>query len=308
MYQLEDETCEQAANELFTLVDWLRRTTSRLDESGVFFGHGTDNPWDEATALVFQSLNLPFDCPEALYAARLTTAEKSLIIERLQMRINQRVPLAYITNQAFFCGMPFYVDERTLVPRSPIAELIEQKFAAWISSDLEVGAILDMCTGSGCIAIACAHYFPNTFVTATDISEDALEVAAINCEQHGVDDRVCLLQSDCFDQIPEQTFDLIVSNPPYVDADDMSDIPAEFQKEPELGLASGLDGLDLTRRMLNQASKYLNEEGVLIVEVGNSWPALRDAYPELPFEWIEFSRGGEGVFALTREQLVKAGF
>ncbi|WP_144394343.1 50S ribosomal protein L3 N(5)-glutamine methyltransferase [Pleionea sediminis] len=304
-YFLDDTLCSEAKKELFTVVDWLRWCTSRLDESEVYFGHGTDNPWDEAVALVLQSLRLPFDCPDSLYHARLTTREKELILERMKLRINQRTPLAYLTHEAYFCGLPFYVDDRVLVPRSPIAELIEQHFEAWVQ---EPSTILDLCTGSGCIAVACAHYFPNVFVTATDLSEDALDVATINVQHHQVDDRVCLLQSDGFSQIPQQTFDLIVSNPPYVDAEDMSDLPDEFLKEPELGLASGKDGLDLTHRIIQEASQYLSEQGVLIVEVGNSWPALADNYPQLAFEWIQFERGGDGVFALTRQQLVDAGF
>ncbi len=305
-YQITQEIMVEAKEQLHTIGDWMRWVTSRLDEAGVFFGHGTDNPWDEAAALILPALRLPFDLPESLYVSRITGNEKDLILGYLEQRINQRKPLAYITGQAYFCGLPFVVDERVLVPRSPIAELIEQRFEQWIDPD-SVESILDLCTGSGCIAIACAYHFEEAFVTGTDISADALAVAEINQQQHNLDDRLCLLQSDVFDQIPEQHFDIIVSNPPYVDADDMVDLPDEFRQEPELGLASGNDGLDLTRRILKDAAKYLSEHGILVVEVGNSWPALEQAFPQLDFHWVEFNRGGDGVFVLTREQLLAAG-
>jgi ribosomal protein L3 glutamine methyltransferase len=305
-YQLSEKLINEAKDQLHTLGDWLRWVTSRLDEAEVYFGHGTDNPWDEASALVLPALRLPFDVPESLYPSRITDTEKEVIIQFLIERVNLRKPLAYITGQAYFCGLPFTVDERVLVPRSPIAELIEQRFAQWIEPD-SVEAILDLCTGSGCIAIACAYHFPDAFVMGTDISLDALAVAEINVQQHQLEDRLCLLQSDVFDQIPEQQFDIIVSNPPYVDAEDMADLPDEYRKEPELGLASGEDGLDITRKILKQAANYLTEQGILVIEVGNSWPALVEAYPQLDFQWVEFTRGGDGVFVLTREQLIAAG-
>jgi ribosomal protein L3 glutamine methyltransferase len=302
-FKLTNELTEEAKQQLHTIGDWLRWVTSRLDEAGVYFGHGTDNPWDEAIALVLPALRLPFDLPESLYQSRITETEKNTIISYLLERINNRKPLAYITGVAYFCGLPFTVDERVLVPRSPIAELIEQRFSRWIEPE-SVDSILDLCTGSGCIAIACAHQFPEAFVMATDISMDALAVAEINVEQHQLEDRLCLLQSDVFDQIPEQQFDIIVSNPPYVDAEDMSDLPEEYRKEPELGLASGQDGLDITRKILKSAADYLTDKGILVVEVGNSWPALAEAFPQVDFHWVEFSRGGQGVFVLSRQQLL----
>ncbi len=293
----------EAKSELHTITDWVRWCTSTLQNCNVYFGHGTDNPYDEAIALVLQALNLPFDLPDSLYTSRITSSEKETIVAYMNERVNERKPLAYITHQAWFCGLPFYVDERVLVPRSPIAELIEARFEPWVDSS-EVNSILDLCTGSGCIAIACAQHFEEAYVTASDISADALEVAEMNSDFYGLGDRLCLLQSDCFDQIPEQHFDIIVSNPPYVDAEDMDDMPEEFHREPELGLASGDDGLDITRRILASAANYLTEKGILVVEVGNSWPALQEAYPDLDFQWLEFERGGDGVFLLTREQLL----
>lgn len=301
----DQEHANQALHELHTVADWMRWCTSQLEASDVYFGHGTDNPWDEAVAMVLQALQLPFDCPEFLYNTRLTTSERERILGMLQVRIGERKPLAYITHQAYFCGLPFYVDERVLVPRSPIAELIEAQFSTLLDPS-NVGSILDLCTGSGCIAIACAYAFEEAFVQASDISLDALDVANINVQQHGLEERVGLIQSDCFAGfIAGQKFDLIVSNPPYVDAEDLADMPEEFHSEPEIGLGSGADGLDLTRKILQQAADYLTPNGVLVVEVGNSWPALQQTFPDLAFNWLEFERGGDGVFALTREQLVE---
>ena len=222
------------------------------------------------------------------------------VAELLRRRVNERTPLAYLLNLAYFCGLPFYVDERVLVPRSPIAELIEDRFLPRQKD--EPLRILDLCTGSGCIAIACAKEFPDAFVDATDISLDALSVAAVNVEHHELQHRVSLLESDVFSKLPGQRYDLIVSNPPYVDAEDMADLPEEFLREPELGLASGPDGLDVTKRILAEAADYLTDDGVLVIEVGNSQWALQQSFPEVPFAWVEFEFGGKGVFVLTAAQ------
>ncbi|NVJ62085.1 MAG: 50S ribosomal protein L3 N(5)-glutamine methyltransferase [Gammaproteobacteria bacterium] len=298
---------DTSLDDLSSILDWVRWCTSQMSEHQVYFGHGTDNPWDESVALVLQSLQLPFDYPSELYSARLTKSEKTRIIDFLKQRIEQRKPLAYITNQAYFHGLPFYVDDRVLVPRSPISELIEARFEPFIDAQ-QVDSILDLCTGSGCIAIACATEFEEAFVLASDISIEALEVAQINVEQHELEERVGLIQSDVFAGIPNQQFDIIVSNPPYVDAEDLADMPLEYHSEPEIGLGSGLDGLDITRQILREASEFLTENGVLIVEVGNSWPALQEAYPDVDFQWLEFERGGDGVFLLTRDQLLEHSF
>lgn len=236
--------------------------------------------------------------------ARLTTSERARVVANIQRRIEERIPAAYITGQAWFAGLPYAVDERVLVPRSPIAELIEKRFAPWLTE--EPLQILDLCTGSGCIGIACAYAFPDAEVQLSDISFDALAVAEENIHQHGMADRVFAMQSDLFENLLGQRFDLIVSNPPYVDAEDMASLPDEFHAEPELGLASGDDGLDFTRRLLREAQDYLTDEGLLVVEVGNSWPALEAAYPDLPFVWVEFERGGHGVFVLTAQDLRNA--
>ena len=294
---------DEAVGELHTIQDMIRWTVSRLNAANVYYGHGTDNPWDEAVQLVLPSVFLPLDIPEDMHNARLTSSERHRIVERVIRRVNERVPVAYLTNKAWFCGMEFYVDERVLVPRSPIGELINNRFSGILHDKPQ--HILDMCTGSGCIAIACAYAYPETEVDAVDISPDALAVAEQNIEAHGIENWVTPIRSDLFRDLPPLQYDLIVTNPPYVDEDDMSDLPQEYRHEPELGLASGSDGLKLTRRILACAPDYLTEEGVLVCEVGNSMVHLIDQYPEIPFTWLEFENGGDGVFMLTKQQLVE---
>jgi len=294
---------DEAVSELHTIQDMIRWTVSRLNAANVYYGHGTDNPWDEAVQLVLPSVFLPLDIPEDMHNARLTSSERHRIVERVIRRVNERVPVAYLTNKAWFCGMEFYVDERVLVPRSPIGELINNRFSGILRDKPQ--HILDMCTGSGCIAIACAYAYPETEVDAVDISPDALAVAEQNIEAHGIEHWVTPIRSDLFRDLPPLQYDLIVTNPPYVDEDDMSDLPQEYRHEPELGLASGSDGLKLTRRILSCAPDYLTEDGVLICEVGNSMVHLIDQYPEIPFTWLEFENGGDGVFMLTKQQLVE---
>ncbi|GAA5190906.1 50S ribosomal protein L3 N(5)-glutamine methyltransferase [Ferrimonas gelatinilytica] len=296
---------DEAVSELHTIEDMLRWCVSRFNAAGIYYGHGTDNPWDEAISLVMHTLHLPTELGNEVRSARLTSSEKQRIIELAIRRVRERVPVPYLINSAWFAGYEFFVDERVLVPRSPFAELIEQGFQPWLG-DKEVHQVLDLCTGSGCIAIACAHQFDEAQVDAVDISPEALQVAQINIESHGLLDRVYPIESDGFAVLKGQKYDLIVSNPPYVDAEDMADLPEEFHHEPELGLASGPDGLELTRQILAQAAEHLNEGGLLFVEVGNSMVALNEQFPTLPFTWLEFERGGHGVFMLTREQLLEA--
>jgi len=295
---------DAARDELLTIRDFLRWGASEFIAAKLFYGHGTDNPWDEAEQLVLHAINLSPPLGDEWLDARLTLPERKKVVANLARRIQERVPAAYITRQAWFAGLPFVVDERVLVPRSPIGELIQKRFEPWLVN--EPAQILDLCTGSGCIGIACAYAFPEACVQLSDISFDALAVAEENIEQHGLAERVFAMQSDLFENLQGQVFDLIVSNPPYVDAEDMASLPEEYHAEPELGLASGDDGLDFTRRLLTEAVDYLSEQGVLLVEVGNSWPALEAAYPALPFTWIEFERGGHGVFVLNAEDLRKA--
>lgn len=281
---------------LRTIRDYIRWAVTRFQTEELFFGHGADNAWDEARQLVLGALQLPYEIADSYLDCRLEDDEHTHLQVLLARRIDERVPTAYLLGEAWFCGLPFLVDERVLVPRSPIAELINSRFRPWLTG--EPTRILDLCTGSGCIGIACAYEFLEAEVILGDLSFEALEVANQNIERHGIEDRVFTVQGDGFAGLPGQRFDLIVSNPPYVDAEDFADMPDEYQHEPELGLACGEDGLDLVRRMLAEAADHLNEKGVLIVEVGNSQVHVEALYPEVDFTWLEFQQGGHGVFLL----------
>lgn len=299
---LDEIAASPVANDLATILDMMRWTYSYFNASDLYYGHGIDNAWDEANQLVLTALALPMDVPESLYQSRLTLVEKERIIGLVEQRLGLRKPVAYLTNSAWFCGSEYYVDERVIVPRSPIGELIQQGFTGILRA--EPKRILDMCTGSGCIAIACAERFPNAEVDAVDLSIDALNVAEINIDRHQLPHRVFPLHSDLFNDLPQDRYDLIVTNPPYVDLEDLSDMPEEFHHEPEMALGSGSDGLDITKRILAQAADYLNDNGVLVCEVGNSMVHLIEQFPNVPFNWLEFKNGGLGVFSLTREQLL----
>ncbi len=280
----------------------IRTIAERFEGAELSYGHGTDNPLDEAAWLVFAHLKLAHDNAPAVYSNEVAAGQVTTATDLAERRINERIPLAYLLNQAFFAGHEFYIDERVLVPRSPLAEMIHAQFAPWIDAD-SVHAAVDLGTGSGCIAIAIAHAFADASVDAVDISPDALAVTAINIERHGLIDRVTPVQSDFFASLEGKQYDLIVSNPPYVDKQDMDSMPSEYRHEPELGLAAGNDGLESVQKILNDASRFLTDNGILVCEVGNSQSALEAAYPDATFVWLEFADGGAGVFLLNKNDL-----
>lgn len=292
---------DEAIAELVRVRDWIRWGATEFSRAELFFGHGTDNAWDEAAVLVAWALHVPWERLAGVQDAALTSSERRKIADLFERRISERVPASYLTGEAWFAGLKFSVDEHVLVPRSPIAELIQNRFEPWLAREPE--KVLDLCTGSGCIGIACAYAFPDARITLSDISEQALAVADKNVQAHHLTDRVELVKSDAFAALQNEVYDLIVSNPPYVDAEDMAAVPPEYRAEPELALASGGDGLDFTRRLLHEAAQHLTEDGLLVVEVGNSWVALEQAFPQIPFTWLEFENGGHGVFALTAHDL-----
>ena len=300
---MPENNTEINSNSAPTVVQMLERGQSLFEKSGLYFGHGTDNSWDEAVYLLSFVLDLSPDADRAVLEKVLTEQQQQEIEDLYARRISERIPAPYLTGRAWFCGLPFNVDQRVIIPRSPIAELIMTGFQPWCAS--EPSRVLDLCTGSGCIGIACAYGFEQAQVVLSDISPEALEVSASNIELHKLGYRVSAVESDLFNNLQGQQFDLIVSNPPYVDAEDYASMPDEYFHEPELALASGHDGLDFTRRLLREAVDHLTEQGVLVVEVGNSWVALEQAFPTVPFLWLEFEEGDGGVFLLTRDQLVE---
>lgn len=297
------DTASQALEEFRTLRDVLRWAVSCFHAAQLYYGHGTDNAWDEAVALLLHALHLPPNTTPQILDAHLLHSERKTCIELIRQRVVQRVPAAYLTQTAWFAGLAFYVDPRVLIPRSALAEAIEHRFSPWIKDETDL-AILDLCTGSACIAIAAAIAFPDAKVDAVDISPDALAVARINVDRHGVASQVSLIQSDLFTELENKRYDIIISNPPYVDAADMASLPDEYRHEPILGLAAGTDGLTIVDSILKTARQHLTPNGILIVEVGNSETALIEKYPELPFTWLTFDRSGDnGIFLLAASQL-----
>ena len=298
-----DTLFRQAESSLHTLRDFLRFAVSRFQQAGLVFGHGSDNAHDEAAYLILHTLHLPLDMLEPYLDAVLLADEKTELLGKLRERIEQRIPVAYITQHARQGDFDFYVDERVIVPRSFIYELLGEPLSPWIEYPELVLRALDLCTGSGCLAIQMAAHYPAAQIDAVDISLDALEVAAVNVEDYGLQERIQLVHTDLFEGL-EGTYDLIVSNPPYVDAESVDALPEEYLHEPELALGSGEDGLDATREILLQAAKFLNPRGVLLVEIGHNRDVLEREYPELPFVWLDTSGGDGFVFLLTREQLL----
>ena len=292
-------------NNLHTINDYIRWSISEMTTKNAYFGHGSESVWDEAVHLVLSALNIHHDIDNNMTFSRLLTKEKDIIIDYVYKRAYQRKPLAYILNKAWFADMEFDIDERVIIPRSPLAELIRNDFSPWINDHSSVNNVLDLCTGSGCIGIACANTFENAKITLVDISTDALDVANHNIKKHSLNDRVQAINSNLFNNLNGKKFDLIISNPPYVDIKDLTSMPQEYHHEPKLALEAGNDGLDLAKRIILEADKYLTENGTLIVEVGNSQYALMDLCTDIPFTWLSFKDGGDGVFLLTYKELVK---
>ncbi|CAM4157995.1 50S ribosomal protein L3 N(5)-glutamine methyltransferase [Bordetella tumbae] len=289
--------------ELQTLRDLIRYGVSRFNEAQVALGHGSDNAWDEAVYLVLHGLHLPPDTLDPFLDARVTSDERAKVLQLIDRRVTERLPAAYLTQEAWLRGHRFYVDQRVIVPRSPIAELLDQGLSPWLRDPFEVTRALDMCTGSGCLAILTALAFPNADVDAVDVSTDALEVARRNVDEYGLQDRLTLHHSNLFDALPHAAYDVIVCNPPYVNSQSMDELPHEYRHEPSLALAGGTDGMDLVRRILQAAPKYLSPEGVLVLEIGYERDHFEAAFPELEPVWLDTEEASDQILLLTREQL-----
>jgi ribosomal protein L3 glutamine methyltransferase len=301
----EQEKRPHRGDGLLTLRDMVRWGASEFGRHGLVFGHGTDNALDEALQLVLHACHLDYSLPGEYLDCRITQSEKQAILSLIDKRIERRIPAPYLTGKAWFAGLEFEITRDVLVPRSPIAELILNHFDPWIHDD-QVGSILDLCTGSGCIGIAAAMQFPDAGVDLVDISPEALQVARRNVEKHHLEDRVAVIHSDLFDEVPgDRLYDLILSNPPYVSRGEYNSLPAEYLHEPRIGLEAGVDGMDIVARILEQAASYLAPGGIMIVEVGASVELLLERFPGYPFTWLDFEYGGDGVFLLTREQLIQ---
>lgn len=290
--------------ELHTVRDLLRYAVSRFNAAQLSFGHGSDNAWDEAVYLLLHGLHLPLDTLEPFLDARLLTEEKKRFLDMVERRLTERVPAAYLTGEAWLQGHRFTVDSRVIVPRSPISELLVDALEPWVADPDNVDFVLDLCTGSGCLAILAALAFPSAQVDAVDLSEHALEVADLNIEQFGLDGRVTTHRSDLFDQLPQCKYQVIVCNPPYVNSSSMESLPAEYRHEPTMALAGGDDGMDLIRRLLRDAPNYLSEQGVLVLEIGHEYENFVNAFPELEPVWLSTANSEDQILLLTREQLV----
>ena len=297
-------TMDGSREALCSVRDLVRYAVSRFNESKLFFGHGSDNAWDEAVYLVLHALHLPPDQLEPFMEARVLPSEREAALSLIDLRCEQRLPAPYLTHEAWLQGYSFHVDQRVIVPRSPIAELLMNQLSPWIADPYEVTGILDLCTGSGCLAIIAAHQFPEAFVDATDISKDALDVALINVEQHGLKDRLNLHHGSLYDPLPVSAqYDLIISNPPYVNSASMLKLPPEYRHEPSLALAGGDDGMDLVRTIIEQAPAHLRPDGLLLIEIGHERPYFEAAFPDLEPVWLDTAEASDQILLLTKEQL-----
>lgn len=290
--------------DLHTLRDWLRFAVSAFNEAQLCFGHGSTGAYDEAVYLILHTLHLPLDTLEPFLDARLTPHEKNALLTLFNQRVETRLPAAYLTHEGWLGNFRFYVDERVIVPRSFISELLREQFSPWIVEPNSINSVLDLCTGSGCLAILAAHVFPYADVDAVDLSPEALAVAQRNIDDYGLQDRVHPILSDLFVSLQGRQYDLIISNPPYVDAESVALLPPEYLHEPELALGSGIDGLDATRIILKHAAKHLTDNGLLVVEIGHNRDALEATYPDLPFTWLDVTAGDQFVFMLHRNDLL----
>lgn len=294
----------QAAQELHTIRDWLRFAVSQFENSDIFYGHGTDNSYDEAVWLIMSALHLPMETLNNFIDARLTKPERDKLAQFIEQRITKHTPTAYLLKEAWLQGFKFYVDERVLIPRSFIAELLANDLSPWVEFPEMIESAADICTGSGCLGVLLANSFPNAAIDVVDISQDAIDVCNINIAKYGLENQITAIKSDMFSALAGKKYDIIISNPPYVDAPSMAALPAEYQNEPQLALGSGTAGLDHTHTLLREAASYLNDDGLLIVEIGHNREALEAAYPNTIFNWLETSSGNEFVFLLTKEQLI----
>jgi ribosomal protein L3 glutamine methyltransferase len=301
---MANNTQISATSELFTIRDWIRYAVSQFEASDVFYGHGTDNAYDEAVWLIMSGLHLPMDTLNNFLDARITADERIKLAHFIEQRITKHTPTAYLLKEAWLQGLKFYVDERVLIPRSFIAELLADGLSSWIEFPEMVESAADICTGSGCLGILLASVFPNAEIDVIDISQDAIDVANINIANYSLQEQVTAIKSDMFTALKGKKYDLIISNPPYVDAPSMATLPQEYQNEPQLALGSGDAGLDHTHTILREAANYLNDDGILIVEIGHNREALEAAYPNIIFNWLEVSSGNEFVFLLTKSQLI----
>ncbi|MDP3677636.1 MAG: 50S ribosomal protein L3 N(5)-glutamine methyltransferase [Methylotenera sp.] len=296
-------TYKQETTELFTIRDWIRFAVSQFEASDIFYGHGTDNAYDEAVWLIMSALHLPMDTLDNFLDARLTEAERTKLANFIEQRITKHTPTAYLLKEAWLQGLKFYVDERVLIPRSFIAELLANSLSPWIEFPEMIESAADICTGSGCLGVLLASAFPNAAIDVIDISQDAIDVANINIANYGLEAQITAIKSDMFSALKGKKYDVIISNPPYVDAPSMAALPAEYRNEPQLALGSGVAGLDHTHTILREAANYLSDNGILIVEIGHNREALEAVYPNIIFNWLEVSSGNEFVFLLTRDQL-----
>jgi len=295
---------QEAIENLITIRDFIRWGVTHFNQAHLYYGHGTDNSWDEAVHLVLSAVHLSPDSDDNLLDAKLLEPEKKRIANLIERRVQDQIPLPYLLKEAWFGGLSFYVDERVLIPRSPVAELISEEFKPWVAQE-KVTRILDLCTGSGCIAIMAALAFPDAIVDAIDLDKGALEVAAKNVKQYNLESRLHLMCSDLFDNLSDQKYDIIISNPPYVGTFEYENLPHEYRHEPKMALEAGLDGLNIVRKILHHAHHYLSPKGILVVEVGLTQEAVEAAFPHIPFTWLQFENGGEGVFLLTFDELLE---